>query len=210
MKVAIFSESSADEAAIRVLINAVLGYETEIVLPGVVARNGWTSVFRLLPAALKYLHYRTDADALAVIVDSDDTSIHQPQHDQVGQADSRCRLCQLRSVINSTTATLQPVVGRTDIKTAIGLAVPAVEAWYLCGVNVQVNEAAWGRKLQGHRGLYDRLSLKRGVYGTEYPTLEEETEKATSAAHRLAGELALLEQLFPNGFGSFVRDVQQW
>src|SRR4051812_24290344 len=109
MKVAVLSESSADEAAIRILVNGILGGQTQEVPPLSYRSRGWPSVIRVLPAVLKYLHYRTDADAVVVIADSDDSPIHQSAHDQAGGEDAQCRLCQLREVVYLETRRLVPV-----------------------------------------------------------------------------------------------------
>jgi hypothetical protein len=210
MKVAILSESSADEAAIRILLESILNTQTQEIPSLPLRSRGWPSVIRVLPTVLKFLHYRTDTESLVVIVDSDDSPVHQSEHDVVGGEDSQCRLCQLRNVTSSETARLRPVSGRSPIKTALGLAVPAIEAWYVCGLDPHVNEATWNRKLQSETITYTRRTLKETIYGTERPTIEMELNHATKAANRLASDLSLLEQLFPNGFGAFARDVRNW
>jgi hypothetical protein len=210
MKVAILSESPADEAAIRILLESILGRKTQE-LPSLPLRSrGWPSVIRVLPTILKYLHYQTDAESLVVIVDSDDSPVHQSDHDTVSEENSRCRLCQLRKVISSETSRLRPVINRSPIKTALGLAVPAIEAWYMCGLDPHVNEVAWNRKLQAEQITYTRRTLKETVYGTERPTIDLELDNAIKAASRLVSNLSLLEQLFPNGFGAFAHDVRNW
>ena len=81
MKVAILSESSADEAAVRILVEAILNQQTEpidLYLRG----HGWSSVRNVLPAVLKHLHYCTQAEALILVVDSDDSPVHQQSHEQ--------------------------------------------------------------------------------------------------------------------------------
>jgi hypothetical protein len=209
MKVVVLSESSADEAAIRILVNGVLGKETEDVPSLPLRSRGWPYVHRVLPTVIKFLHYRTDAEALVVIADSDDSTIHQSSHEQAGGEESRCRLCQLRNVFKETK--LGSVPGRAELKSAVGLAVPAIEAWYLCGVDPHVNEATWARKLQqGERITFTRNALKKQVYGTERPTIEIMTRYAVEAAARLADNLSEIERLFPNGFGPFANDVRSW
>ena len=69
-----------------------------------------------------------------------------------------------------------------------------------------MNEVAWGRKLQGESVGYDRRSLKRDTYGSSRPN----AASAVEAAKRIASNLELLEQLFPNGFGYLLRDVRSW
>ncbi len=210
MKVAILSESPADEAAIRILVAAILGRKTQEVSLEPIRTRGWSGVMNILPVVVPRLHYHTDADALAVVVDSDDSPIHQPSHDKSGGADMECRLCRLRYEVNLHTSKLRTVAGRSIIKTALGLAVPAIEAWYLCGLDPQVNEATWARKLAHENITYTRKSLKKHVYGYERPSRIVETTRAIEAANRLAADVPLLEQLFPNGFRAFADDVRSW
>ena len=54
MKIAILSESPADEAAIAVLAAAVLGGPFERVQPALRAR-GWPNVAQVLPAVIRHL-----------------------------------------------------------------------------------------------------------------------------------------------------------
>jgi hypothetical protein len=84
MKVVVLSESSADEAAIRILVNGILGRETEDVSSLPLRSRGWPSVIKVLPTVIKFLHYQTDAEALVVIADSDDSPIHRSSHEQAG------------------------------------------------------------------------------------------------------------------------------
>ena len=55
MKVALLSESPADEAVLRVLVEAVLGAPPKFVSPGLRAR-GWPNVAQVLPAVIRHLH----------------------------------------------------------------------------------------------------------------------------------------------------------
>jgi hypothetical protein len=209
MKVVVLSESSADEAAIRILVNGILGKETEDVPSLPLRSRGWPYVHRVLPTIIKFLHYQTDAEALVVIADSDDSPIHKSAHDQAGDEESRCRLCQLRNVFKETK--LSSIPGRKELKSAVGLAVPAIEAWYLCGKDQHVNEATWARKLQqGERITYTRNALKRSAYGTERPTIDIMTRHAIEEATRLVTDLSEIERLFPDGFGSFIDAVRNW
>lgn len=209
MRLAVLSESSADEAAIRIIIDAILGEATEPVPSLDLRSRGWPSVERILPVVIKHLHYNTDAEAFAVVVDSDDSTIHQPDHEESALY-LECRLCRLRSIAASVLAGLTPVVNRLPLKCGIGLAVPAIEAWFLCGVDPQINEAAWVRHLQSQPLTYTRRSLKLAVYGTDRPNIETATRSAIDSANRLSDNLELLTQLFPNGFGSLARDIGNW
>ncbi|MCI0489191.1 MAG: hypothetical protein L0229_21580 [Blastocatellia bacterium] len=209
MKVAILSESPADEAAIRILVDGILGRQTELInLPMLRTRN-WVSVFQILPAVLYHLHYETDAEALVVVVDSDNTAVHTPSHDQPDGAEEECRLCRLRGKVFQFQKRFTPAAGRAQIKTAIGLAVPAIEAWFRCGVDPQITEAALIQKMGAPiREVKNRLKLD--VYGIKRASLELKTRRGTEEAERLAQNIDELESLFPNGFGSLARDVRKW
>ena len=170
MKVAILSESLTDEEAIRVLVDGCLGRQTQPVEYFQPVSRGWPSVLRVLPAVLMHLYYRTDAEAFVVVADSDDSPVHHARHEKPEEAEKNCRLCKLRDAVVQTQRKLSPVSGRQTIRTAVGLAVPAIEAWYLCGRDPQVSEAAWQRGIQSRPGSFARKQLKQAVYGSEFFT----------------------------------------
>jgi len=209
MRIAVVSESPADEAAIKILVDAIIGLETDLI-PLRLRPGGWPHVLMLLPAIIKSLHYGTDADALAVVVDSDNSPVHCDEHEQNQQLNSECRLCLLRDCLQSTLVRVSPVANRLALKTAAGVAVPAIEAWYQCGVDLHVNEARWIGKLSGERINFTKESLKVAVYGSNQPSLRHETSAAITAAKRLSENLDQLNQLFPNGFGCLLADIRTW
>lgn len=210
MRAAVLSESSADEAAVRILADGLLGRKTQQIVSPPLRTRGWPSALQVVPSLLKHLYYRTDAEAFVLVVDSNRSPVHQNAHDQPGGADQQCRLCRLRESVARVQSQLRPISGRPAIKTAIGLAVPSIEAWYRCGVDPHVNEATWILGLRTGSCSHTRSSLKQDVYGTDRPSLEMETKFAVEAARRLVQDLAQLERLFPNGFGSLARDVRNW
>ena len=212
MKVAILSESPADEEAIRILVEGVLNQRTfPVSFPPLLTR-GWRGVLKILPSVLKHLHYRTDAEALVVSVDSDESPMHREEHKLPGGADGKCRLCQLQLKVISTRGQLRPRFGRPGLKIAIGVAVPAIEAWYRSGLDPRVSETAWMLGLQSKSYPYTKLSLKKDVYGTERPSLALETKRATEEVERFRQQhqLEILRNLFPVGFGSLVHDIRGW
>ena len=210
MKVAILSESPADEAAIRILIDGIIGGQTQLADMPPIRTRGVSGVFKILPTVLKHLHYRTDVDALVIVVDSDQTPVHKPEHEQEGGTDEKCRLCKIRQIVDPVLSQLRPVQGRPRIKVAVGIAVPAVEAWYRCGLDPHVTEAAWIAGFPPGRFPYTTRSLKEDVYETSHPSLDLETRRATEEARRLVQDLQLLEQCFPTGFGALAREVRGW
>lgn len=209
MNVAVLSESPADEAAVRILIGGILGTEISAVNYPLRSR-GWPSVLQLLPTVLKHLHYQTDAEALVLVVDSNSSPVHVISHEEPNQADLNCRICRLRHAIRQTQYQLRERAGYAPIKTAIGLAVPCIEAWYRCGMDARVTEAAWLSGMGSGPLPYAKIGLKREVYGTERPSLLLEEKRASEEATRLAQNLSLLERLFSNGFGILTRDVRGW
>ena len=175
MKIAVVSESPADEAAIKILVDALVGYETELVSAPRLRPSGWPNVLTLLPSIVKALHYNTDADSLAVVVDSDDSPVHGADHETTPENYLDCRLCQPRTCVGLSLHRVTAVANREPLRTALGVAVPAIEAWYRCGIDPHVMEATWSRKLLGERITYDRRSLKVDVYGSHQPSLATET-----------------------------------
>ena len=211
MNVAVLSESPADEAAIRILIEGILGGETQAApQPASLRGRGVDSVFSLLPAIVKHLHYRTQADALVVVVDSNHTPVQERPSDRSLPQAKRSRLARLKETVDEVRPELRAMPGREPLKFAVGLAVPAIEAWYLCGLQTGVSEGAWQRGLRDSRDPYNRGELKRHVYGTDRPSLDPETRRAAEEAHRLASCLDVLEDKFPIGFGSLAADVRSW
>ncbi|MEY4487776.1 MAG: hypothetical protein RIQ79_284 [Verrucomicrobiota bacterium] len=208
LRLALLGESMVDEAALSILVEAVLGAPFVRVQPNLRAR-GWPSVLQILPAIARHLHFNTDADGLVVLVDADDTEVHTEAHEMPGYFHPRCRLCQLRAAFRRATKTLPPAHGRPRVLRAIGLAVPAAEAWYLCGLDETVGEAGWLAAREAGRAPYTRRELKARVYGTERPNLAQAVAHATSAARRHARDLRRLEFDFP-GFACLADDLRNW
>jgi hypothetical protein len=208
MKVALLSESPADEAALRVLVEAALGAPTQFVAPGLRPR-GWPNVGQLLPAVIRHLHFQTDADALAVVVDADDSVVHTEAHERPDYFHPHCRMCGLRAVFRRTVKRLPPAHGRDRVLRGIGVAVPAVEAWYLCGRDAGVTESAWIEGQHHGRLPYTRAELKWRVYDTDRPSLPHETRCAVQEAERLRRDTRRLEADFP-GFAWLAKEVRGW
>jgi hypothetical protein len=209
MKVAILSESPADEEAIRVLVEGVLGRPIDRVQAGLRAR-GWPNVAQILPAIIRHLHFNTKADGLVVVVDSDDSVVHTSDHEAPNYYHPHCRMCQLRGIFRRTSKKLPPAQGRSRVLRCVGVAVPAVEAWYLCGRDDSVSEEAWTNGQRKGATPYTRRELKWRVYGTERPSLPLETERALQEVRRHRGDLRRLEFDFPLGFGLMARDLRDW
>lgn len=163
MKVAVLSESSADEAAVRLLVEAVLGVQTTSPEPLTLRSRGWPAVRDVLPTVIRHLHFQTDVEGLVVVADSDRSVIHTVQHDMTEDGQPGCRVCELRNVHQFTRHRMAERVGRAPLKVAIGVAVPAVEGWYARGVVPHVNEAAWSCPAERPVPLYEGELERDGV-----------------------------------------------
>jgi hypothetical protein len=201
MRVAILSESSADESALRILVDALLGVKTTTVDMNLRSR-GWPAVREILPTISKSLHYWTDAEGLVVVVDSN--------HTYLSSNEPKNRLRDFQELAQRCRQALKPVPGRVPLKIAVGVAAPAIEAWWLCKSNQQINEAAWEKGLADKHDPYSKLELKKRLYGSDYRSLELMTQKMTEAAHDVVSNLQLLENAFPSGFGSLARELRSW
>lgn len=211
MRISILSESAADEAAVKVLVDAILETRTELVPKFHLRQRGWPSVKTVAPAVIKFLHYRTDADALVIVFDSNESNVHPQQ--AIGQScadELHCRLCEMRKTVDDELKKLSPVHGREPLKFAIGLAVPAIEAWYLSGLDPHVTEAAWIDGMTSDRLPYSKKDLKQRAYGTQRPSLDLETKLAIEHATRVSHDIAGHKNRFPSGFGRLWNDVKKW
>lgn len=210
MKLAILAESPADEEAARIIIQAITGSVVDWI-PGPRLRyRGWPAVRQQLRTVFLHLFYQTDATGLIVVIDSNASELHEIAHEEPDGVSADCRICQLRAAI--VTQPLRPrPAPLTPLSVAFGVAVPAIEAWYLCSVDPHVTEAAWINGLASGVRPYTKQRLKEQVYGAKWQTRPLEMDRAKAAARRLAeNNLDCLEDRFPSGFGSLSREVRSW
>ena len=206
MKIAHYSESPPDQAALAVVTEGVLGEPPEPVDVDLQA-HGFGGLLKSLGAVFRGLYYHSDADALVIVLDSDDTALHDRSHDDLPAGGENCRLCEARAIIKLAKKRMKSMPARADLKVAIGLAVPAIEAWYLAGRDHQVGESAC---LQHGRSVYTRHKLKQLVYGSDRAAQEMMTECAVREARRIIANLKCIEDAFPAGFGSMAQEMRTW
>ncbi len=209
MRIAFYSKSPSDQAALALFTQGLLGAPPEPVQNMDLQAHGVTSVLKGLDGVFRGLHFNTDAEGLVVVVDSDDTELHNASHDAPAVG-TNCRLCQVRNIIEQARRRLKPRPGRAELKVAVGLAMPAIEAWYLVGKNHEVGEAAWKVGLPAGKRPFTRKQLKMLVYGTERPSLELETKCAVKEASRIIGDIKAMESRFPDGFGPMGLEIRSW
>ena len=206
MKIAFLSESPADEAVLRILVEGALKEKPTVASAGYRAR-GWPNVLQVLPAVIRHLHFNTDVDTLVVTCDSDDTPVHTAAHDAPQYYHPHCRMCQLRAAFRQTSKRFPAAHGRLKVNRVVSVAVPALEAWLLCGRDDDVSEAAWIAGQESGKLPYTRAELKFRVYHTERPTLPHEIECALREVERHRRDLRRLEYDFP-GFAALMRDLK--
>jgi hypothetical protein len=208
MKIGFYCESPADRVAMAVFTEGILGEPPEPICMDLEAHSV-PGFFAALDGVFRGVHYNSDAEALVIVVDCDDKEPHDQNHNAIEDGE-RCRLCQARKIIDRARKQLKPRQGRPELKVAIGLPVPTIEAWYLVGKNPQVGEAAWHVGLNSGHRPFNRQQLKELVYGTDRPSLELETERAVEEARRIIQDINAIETAFPNGFGSMATEVRSW
>jgi hypothetical protein len=209
MRIGFFCEPPADQAALAVFTEGILGQPPEPInmdLEG----HGVTGVLNALDGVFRGVHYNSNAEGLVVVVDCDDTELHDPAHDEPGGGGERCRYCQIHKIITQAKKQLKARQGQTTLRVAVGLAVPAIEAWFLVGKEAQVGEAAWRVGLEAGRRPFTRPRLKALVYGTERPSLEHAPECAVREARRIIADLHAMETAFPIGFGLMAQEIRSW
>jgi hypothetical protein len=209
MKIAFYCESPVDQAAMAVFAEGILGAPPEPINMDLEAHSV-PGFFSALDGVFRGIHYNSDAEGLVIVVDCDTTELHESAHDTAADAADKCRLCKVRKTIARARSQLKTRQGRPELKVAIGVAVPAIEAWYLVGKNHQVGEAAWRVGMAGSRAPFKTAQLKQEVYGTDRPSLERATECAVSEARRVIGDLSAVEVAFPVGFRLMAQEMRSW
>ncbi len=209
MKLAVLGESETDEVVVRVLVEAICDQATEEIAGPPLRSRGWPSIKNVLPTVIKHLHYRTDAETLVVLVDSNHSTIHSTEH-SVPSENAECRLCALRQIAGQTTLHLAPRPMGEPLKIAIGLPVPSLEAWLRCGVDSNVSETTWRQGREARRDPYSKIQLKRDVYGSDRAPIEKMKEIACAEAKRLSENIQQLEARFPGGFGTLAQTIRGW
>ncbi len=94
MKIGYYCEAPADQAAMAVFVEGILGVAPEPICLEVEAR-GLPGFFRALDIVVRGVHFNSDADGLVIVVDSDRSEIHALNHDVQANADT-CRYCRVQ------------------------------------------------------------------------------------------------------------------
>lgn len=102
------------------------------------------------------------------------------------------------------------VYSRSPLKVAVGVAVPAIEAWYLVGRHPAASEAAWMSRPSDLRHHDRKREFKLAAYRIASADSAAGVERATNTAGEAAKRVSDLIRLFPGGFAPFAGAVQGW
>ena len=209
MKIGFYCESPVDSACLAVFVEAILGAPPEPISKDLDGHSV-PAFFNVLDGIIRGVHYNSDAEGLVLVVDSDDSPIHIEAHDSPGSEDDECRFCRTRKIVANARKRLKSIPGRSPVKVAIGLAVPALEGWLMVGKNHQVKESAWVANSSGGRGPFTRQQLKEMVYKANQNSWEDITKRAVEEATRFSADIQALVRAFPMGFGLMEREIRSW
>ena len=210
MKIAILGESSADEEAVTILVTAILGTPLERPATPSLRASGCTQLIIELPRVIRALHFNSDAAGLVLVIDSNGKAMHSPDHDAPGKQDPDCRFCAASAAAKNALASLPPRSGLPNLRVAIGLAVPTMEAWLLSRREAGMTEANWRMARKEKREPFTRIQLKEMLYGTKSPGIELETEKMCVHMKEIVADLERFRTAFPDGFGPLHDEIRSW
>lgn len=186
MKFAFLSESEIDQAALAAFCAARLGRELERVPCPARLRPGWPALKTTLEPALRSLKH-TEAQVIVVCADGDGADPTHPDN----------RREQLQRIVDQAGMASRAVVA---------LAVPAIEAWWLAPRHPELNEPGWFQRRERPPG-YDKLELKRRLYGSDRPLAADMLRIMPEAARAAAVHHTQLAHRFPLGLGPLLKKL---
>lgn len=196
-----------DEAFVSALVVSLLG-ESSRPDSHPYRRSGWTSLLRVIPAAVRSAHFN-GYDGLIVLADSDDSPVHADDCEP-GIFARKARIPLMQEQIDSTLRHLKPRQGAAGLSVVCGLAIPAIEAWCLCATDGDVTEAAGRREARRGAGASHRADLKRRLYGNERIDGAAKALIVERHAADLAQRIDHAGKCFPIGFGPLLATILKW
>src|SRR4051812_31690428 len=103
MKIGYYCESPADAAAMAVFTEGILGERPDPINLDL-ASHSVPGFFSALDGVFRGVHYLSDADGLVIVVDCDNTLVHDLSHDPSTENPGTCRLCQIRRIVDRARA----------------------------------------------------------------------------------------------------------
>lgn len=191
MKFAFLSESEVDQAALAAFCATRLGREIERVPCPARVRPGWPALRTDLGPALRSLKYSAaEAELIVVCADSDGDDPRRPDN----------RRAQLQRIVDQTGMSSRVVVA---------LAMPAIEAWWLAHLHPELHEKGWLDRRECAPG-YDKLELKRRLYGTDRPLYQDAFRLMPEAARAAAVHHVQLATRFPLGLAPLLEKLSSF
>jgi hypothetical protein len=208
MNVAVFSESPIDEAVLRIFIDGTLGIQTSSAELFKLRARGWPTILKNIGPVLRHLHYRSLAELLVIVADSNNHELHSAAHHPTPH--QNCRHCLLESAAAKASQSLQSIQPWHPIKFAIAVPCPSIEAWLLSVDNRECTEAGWSqRRKDGANSVHEIRQLKKQLYGDETPhSFEQSLDIACERAKRLIPHIDAVARAFPNSFGSLIAAIR--
>lgn len=210
MKVAVLSEAATDEAFTRALAEAVLGAPVEVAAHGFRAINlSYNGVRAAIPTVLRHVHFaEPDVAGVMVVVDGDASSVHSAGWRNPVPCAPDCRVCGVRAQALDVLGRVART-GRDQVRLAIGVAYPAIEAWYAFGTQDQITEAEWIIRVNEGRSNHIKQALKQATNRRHGPGIDKRVA-ASGDATRVAAFMESFRVAFPGGFGAFADDLYRW
>ena len=156
--------------------------------------RGWQGVFKCARArAAPYLHYRTDAEALVVTLDSDESPVHRRVHDaQPAMAIPSAAYAGFGGNVGRDSSR---AFGRgraaADLGSPWAPPFPPIEAWCLVRLGSSQLPSPLGfRPSQSRRLPYTKKELKQRLYGSHraYPGARDAVVLSSKRSGFVAGE----------------------
>lgn len=91
-------------------------------------------------------------------------------------------------------------------RVVVALAVPTIEAWWLAPQMPELHERGWFDRMQNYPG-YQKLDLKRRLYGTDRPLGPDMLRIMPEAARQAAAHHLQLATRFPLGLGPLLEKL---
>lgn len=204
MIVSILSESVYDEAALRPIVEALLGAPIELVGPPGLRGRGWPAVRTSLPTVVRELWYNSDAAGLVCVVDANGSHFDC-------SAGSAERLTEISSLVTETLADLRQQPRSCPLCVAVGLGMPSFDAWLVPPEQPEQSEAVWdaARRSRVTSRQYT-MELRRKAYGGARKRGPDQVGDAERIGRAAAARASDLERLFPIGFGGLARSLREW
>lgn len=210
MIVATIGESAVDDAVYRVLVDRVVGAQTQPPkLKAFRRRSGNPLTESFLRAVLAECHYHTDVFGVVIVIDGNGSPPHQDSPSQI-RCDPKCKFCNgqsaARDLLSSFKARHIP-----PLRIAIGVAYPSIENWLLFGRIGGCSEFEWFRERESNLGAApNRVRTMKDSLDLGFKAEADRIRDCVAHAQRIGENLTAFEANFPIGFGLLAKELRTW